>query len=261
MEVFDGILQVLTLNWDLVALFFLIAILYSSVGFGGGSSYLAVLSLFSLPFEQMRSIALICNIIVVCSGIFLYTKNNLYNWKKIIPLVLISVPAAYLGGKLKIEQTFFFITLGIALIIAALFMWRSKQVVDKSEKTFSSSEIKNAGTGGVIGFVSGLLGLGGGIFLAPFLHLSKWDTPKRIAAISSLFIFVNSIAGLIGQSQNEDFYLEPKLTITLALSVLIGGQIGSRLSLKFISPFQLKKGTAILIFVVGIRILWKYLFN
>jgi len=254
------LLETLLLNWEIIALFFLVAILYSSVGFGGGSSYLAVLALTSLAFIHIRAIALLCNIVVVSGGTYIYIKNKLFNWKKIVPLVLMSVPLAFIGGYLKISQTFFFILLGITLLIAAIFMWTSKYINKKGEASnFKNSVTKDVSFGGLIGFISGMVGIGGGIFLSPLLHLTKWDTPKRIAATSSFFILVNSIAGLSGQFLNPEFSIEPTITIILMFTVLIGGQIGSRLSVQFISPTNIKKGTALLIAFVGIRILWKYL--
>jgi len=248
-------------NWEIVLLFFIIAILYSSVGFGGGSSYLAILALTSLAFIHIRAIALLCNIVVVSGGTFIYIKNKLFNWKKIIPLVFMSVPLAFLGGYLEISQTFFFILLGLTLLIAAILMWTSKYISKKSkESNFKNSVTKDISYGGSIGFISGMVGIGGGIFLAPLLHLTKWDSPKRIAATSSFFILVNSIAGLTGQYLNPEFSIEPTITLILMVTVLIGGQIGSRLSVGFISPIKLKKATALLIAFVSLRILWKYLF-
>ncbi len=111
----------------------------------------------------------------------------------------------------------------------------------------------------MVGFVSGMVGIGGGIFLAPLLHLTNWDTPKRIAATASFFILVNSLAGLLGQLQNPEFYFEPNIAFLLMLTVFFGGQIGSRLSASKISPFVIKRTTAVLIAFVGIRILYKYL--
>ena len=254
------LLGTLLSNWEVILLFFLVAILYSSVGFGGGSSYLAVLALTSLAFIHIRAIALLCNIVVVSGGTFIYMKNNLFNWKKIIPLVLISVPLAFLGGYLKINQTFFFILLGLTLLLAAILMWTSKYISKKgNESNFKNSITKDVSYGGFIGFISGMVGIGGGVFLAPLLHLTKWDTPKRIAATSSFFILVNSIAGLGGQYLNPEFSIEPTITIILMFTVFIGGQIGSRLSANFISPLNIKKGTALLIAFIGIKILWKYL--
>jgi uncharacterized membrane protein YfcA len=261
MQIFHDILNVVILNWEIILFFFLIAVLYSSVGFGGGSSYLAILTLTSLAFTQIRAVALLCNIVVVSGGTFLYIKNKLFNWKKIFPLVLMSIPMAFIGGSLKISHTFFFILLGITLLVAAIFLWTSKYISKKREQSnIQKSVIKNISYGGGIGFISGMVGIGGGIFLAPLLHLTKWDTPKKIAATSSFFILVNSIAGLMGQFLNPDFSIEPTITIILMITVLIGGQLGSRISIKVISPNNLKKGTALLIAFVAIRILLKYLF-
>ncbi len=254
------LLEILTENWEIITLFFLIAILYSSVGFGGGSSYLAVLALTSLAFTHFRAIALLCNIVVVSGGTYIFVKNKLFNWKKIVPLVFLSVPMAFLGGYLKISQTFFFVLLGITLLVAAILMWTSKYISKKSEDlNLKNSTIKDASYGGGIGFISGMVGIGGGIFLAPLLHLTKWDTPKKIAATSSFFILVNSIAGLGGQYLNPNFSIEPTITILLMITVLIGGQIGSRLSVNLISPIKLKKATSLLIAFVALRILWKHL--
>jgi len=257
----SNLLQLIFNNWLIISLFLIIAVLYSSVGFGGGSSYLAVLALTTLAFTQIRATALLCNIVVVSSGTYMYVKNGYFNYKKILPLVLLSIPMAFLGGYLQISLRFFYILLGITLTIAAITMWLSKYI-DKTEKDTikKNNLIKDASFGGFIGFISGLVGIGGGIFLAPLLHLTKWDTPKRIAATSSFFILVNSIAGLVGQVQNPDFKIEPKLTLILLLTVLIGGQIGIRLSIKFINPNNLKRVTAVLIAFVGIKLLIKYLF-
>lgn len=247
-------------NWEIITFFFIIAILYSSVGFGGGSSYLAVLALTSLAFVQIRAISLICNIVVVSSGSLIYFRNGFFNFKKIFPLVITSIPMAFFGGYLKISQTFFFILLAFTLLIAALLMWTANYVNNKSDDLrFKNSLIKDSSYGGFIGFISGMVGIGGGIFLAPLLHLTKWDTPKRIAATTSFFILVNSIAGLIGQYLNPNFSIEPSITLILMTTVFIGGQIGSRISVKLISPLKLKRATAVLIAFVSLRILWKFL--
>ncbi|REH52468.1 hypothetical protein C7448_103203 [Tenacibaculum gallaicum] len=253
-------LDVLSANWYIILLFFIVAILYSSVGFGGGSSYLAVLALTGLLFTQIRATALLCNVMVVTGNVLLYIQQKQYDWKKVIPLTLFSIPMAFLGGFLRISQTFFFILLGFTLLFAAITMWVSNKAVTNNNKTSDLSLTKNAGYGGVIGFVSGMVGIGGGIFLAPLLHLTNWDTPKKIAATASFFILVNSISGLIGQYTNPEFSIDWGLTSILLVTVFIGGQIGSRMSNQFFTPAQLKKATAILIAFVSIRILIKYLF-
>ncbi|PQJ78052.1 sulfite exporter TauE/SafE family protein [Polaribacter porphyrae] len=240
--------------------FFIVSILYSSVGFGGGSSYLAILALTGIVFTQIRATALLCNIVVVSGNVLLYQQQKKLDWKKIIPLVLLSVPFAFLGGYLKISQQFFFVLLGVTLLFAAITMWLSKKIINTNKKMNAKSTFKNSSLGGAIGFISGVVGIGGGIFLAPLLHLTNWDTPKKIAATASVFIFVNSIAGLFGQYSNPDFMIDWNLTSIVLITVFIGGQIGSRISTKRFTPIQLKKATAILIAFVSIRILIKYLF-
>jgi len=223
----------LNVSIEILLLFFIIAILYGSVGFGGGSSYLAILSLFGVDYLLLRSTALICNIVVVSGSSLLYLQKGFFKWKKIIPAVLLSIPMAYIGGRIQIEEKPFFIILGIALIIAAMFMLLQKQLY-QSNTTF--------------------------IFLAPVLYLMKWDKPKVIAATAAFFILVNSVAGLAGQIANPNFYLDYGFVIPLALAVLLGGQIGVRLGAGPFKPKLIKILTAVLIAFVGIRILVKYSF-
>lgn len=139
-------------------------------------------------------------------------------------------------------------------------MWISKRIISSDEKKRYPKRITSASFGGIIGFISGMVGIGGGIFLAPILHLTNWDAPKKIAATASLFILVNSLSGFLGQYFNPNFDIDWSLTSILLVTVFIGGQIGSRISTNYFSPIQLKKATAILIAFVSIRILWKYLF-
>jgi uncharacterized membrane protein YfcA len=255
------ILETLAQNYHLITLFLAVAILYAAVGFGGGSSYLAILALTSIIFTQIRATALLCNIVVVSGNVFLFYQHKKIDFKKVAPLVLLSVPFAYLGGFLEISQHFFFILLGVTLLFAAITMWISKRIISLDKTKTSENSVRNITYGGIIGFISGMVGIGGGIFLAPLLHLTNWDTPKKIAATASLFILVNSIAGLLGQYSNPDFLIDWNLTSILMISVFIGGQIGVRMGTKLFTPIQLKKATALLIAVVGIRILYTYLFT
>ncbi|NVJ88584.1 MAG: sulfite exporter TauE/SafE family protein [Flavobacteriaceae bacterium] len=238
--------------------FFCVAVLYASVGFGGGSSYLAILALTGLAFTQIRATALLCNVVVVISNVYVFHKQKNIDWKKIIPLILFSIPLSYVGGFLKITQQFFFILLGITLLFAAVTMWLSNKI-KSDEESATVNYSKNSAIGGFVGFISGMVGIGGGIFLAPYLHLSKWDTPKKIAATSSVFILVNSIAGLFGQVNNPSFEIDWNLTGLLLVTVFVGGLIGNTLSKNYFTPLQIKKATALLIAFVSLRILWKYL--
>src|SRR5947209_12525028 len=183
------------MHWEILIFFLVISFVYASVGFGGGSSYLAILALYHLPFKEMRLIALVCNIIVVTGGTYVFIKNRQVNWKKIIPLVVISVPAAFLGATIKLKEDHFFIILGISLIIAGVLLWIRTRASDSFINTGNTNYARDSILGGTIGFISGMVGIGGGIFLSPVLLLLGWDTPKKIAATASIFILVNSIAG------------------------------------------------------------------
>lgn len=246
-------------HWEIILFFLMIAFVYSSVGFGGGSSYLAVLAMYGLPYQEIRLIALICNVIVVTGGVYIYIKNKQTDWRKILPITLVSVPMAYLGAILKISQETFFLILGITLIIAAILLWIKTDAKNNAEISQDSqaSVIRNGFLGGGIGFLSGLVGIGGGIFLSPLLNLLKWDTPRKIAATSSFFILVNSISGIFGQLTKLSVDMDFFRILSLCLAVFIGGQIGSRMSLKW-NPLVIKRVTAVLVLVAGINVLIKY---
>ena len=249
--------EILFSNWHIVLSFFTIAILYASVGFGGGSSYIAILAITSLSYTEIRATALICNIVVVFNSFILFYKNGFYNFKKTLPLVFTSIPLAFIGGYVRIEEKIFFILLGTALLIAGGLMLIKNKTIDREE--INKNRTNNLFYGGFIGFISGMVGIGGGVFLAPLLHLTKWDTSKRIAATTTLFILVNSISGLGGQITNPEFHINPTLTFILATSAILGGQIGSRIGIHIIKQNTLKKGTAVLIIFIATKILWEHL--
>jgi hypothetical protein len=238
--------------------FFLIAFLYASVGFGGGSSYLALLSqpMFSLLPEVIRPTALLCNIIVVTGGVIIFYRQGKIQWKEVWPFLVSSVPMAYLGGVWKLEQQHFFIVLGITLILAAFFLWMQPPR-EPNRKFYSTST--NMVLGGGIGFLSGLVSIGGGIFLSPLLHFMNWSEAKKISALASLFILVNSISGLAGQFLRGVPEIEPGFLLPLLLAVFLGGQLGSRLGAHRFKPLYIKRITALLILVAGINILADHL--
>lgn len=241
----------------LIPIFFLIALFYSSAGFGGGSSYLAVLALFTIDFVDIRFIALLCNITVVSGSVFLFYKSGYVKLKRILPLILLSIPLAYLGGRFRLDENIFFIILGFSLLFASVLLL----VQPVGENTKKLPTYSNGIIGGGIGFLSGLVGIGGGIFLSPVLHLTKWAEPKVIAATTALFILVNSIAGLIGQLSANVMNVKITTLVALMISVFLGGQIGGRVTINKLAPKTIKKITGILIFLVSLRILYKYLLN
>ncbi len=240
----------------LIGAFLFIAIAYSSVGFGGGSSYLALLAVLSFQFEIIRPTALLCNIVVVTGGTYLFYKEGYIQLKKALPFVLVSIPMSFLGGYFPIKEKYFFIILGISLIVAALLLWFQQSIQNRS-KAINSSGLINMGIGGSVGFLSGLVSIGGGIFLSPILHLLKWDEVKKISAIASLFILVNSISGLAGQLTRSPT-IDWNFTWPLLLAVFVGGQIGSRLGVQIFNPTTIKRITAILIFLAGGNIVYQH---
>ncbi len=159
---------------ELIILFFIIAAVYASAGFGGGSSYLAIMSLYGLQQNVMRPTSLICNIVVVIGGIYILWKGNFLNLKKIIPLSIASIPLAFIGGRIPLKDSTFFILLGISLVIAALLMFFQRYfTVTNSQEPSTKYQIqKGTILGGSIGFLSGMVGIGGGIFLSPLPILS-----------------------------------------------------------------------------------------
>ncbi|HEU5292308.1 MAG TPA: sulfite exporter TauE/SafE family protein [Cyclobacteriaceae bacterium] len=234
--------------------FFIIALIYSSVGFGGGSSYLAILALLAVDFLLMRSTALLCNIVVVVGGVYIFYKEGKLDIKKTWPLVVSSVPLAYLGGLWPIRQETFFILLGITLVIVSVLLWfQPEKNASFSNKTYDTIAFKVC-VGGALGFISGLVGIGGGIFLSPILHFIRWDEAKKISAAASFFILVNSIGGLTGQLQQRAS-LDWHFIWPLLAAVFVGGQVGSRLGAQKFNPLYVKRITAILILVAGSKIL------
>lgn len=244
-------------HWDLLLAFFVIAMLYASVGFGGGSSYLAILALFEINFSFLKAAALICNITVVSNGTFQFYRKKLLDFKKMLPLVLSSVPMAFLGGKMLLKEQTFFIILGITLALAAILLWFQPQ--QKAKSTFQNKIWLNVFIGASIGFLSGLVGIGGGIFLSPLLFFINWDEPKKIAATASFFILVNSISGLIGQFSGPKIDIDWVFIGYLVVSVAAGGAIGTYMLTRKFSSKMVQKATAVLIAYVSYTILKKYI--
>jgi hypothetical protein len=244
-------------HWELIFFFFVIAFIYASVGFGGGSGYLAILAMYALPFTEIRLTALICNIIVVAGGTLIYMRSRLVDWKKVIPLILISAPMTLMGGRMKISQDTFFIVLGCSLLLASILLWIKTEATDVAVNG-KYGYVKDGAMGGTIGFLSGMVGIGGGIFLSPILNLMKWDTSKKIAATASVFILVNSVAGIAGQLPFATT-IDYKRILILCAAVLVGGQIGSRISIIMFNLLTIRRLTALLVFVAGIEVLYKHL--
>ena len=241
-------------------LFFVTAILYSSVGFGGGSTYLALLLIWDVPYYIFPVIALFCNVIVVSGNSINYVRAGNLNRRLIIPYLIGSVPFAFLGGSINIDKYIFEILLFFVLSVAGILLlinsnsFKSENIKIKEINNFTSILI-----GSILGFVSGIVGIGGGIFLSPILFLMKAGYPRQIATTASLFILINSISGILGQLTKDNVVNEVLNYWPLFVVVLLGGQLGNFLNLRFLSNKILALMTSLLVIFVAIRLGFKLL--
>ena len=238
----------------LSTLFFVTAILYSSVGFGGGSTYLALLLIWEVPYYIFPMIALFCNILVVSGNSINYIKAGNFSLKLLTPFLVGSIPFAFIGGSISVEKELFELILFFVLMIAGLLLlfqnilFNQKSNEYKKLPTYISFVI-----GSLLGLISGIVGIGGGIFLSPILFLLKMADPKKITTTASLFILTNSLSGVIGQLTKGNIIDKLIEYWPLFLIVLIGGQIGNFLNLKIFSNRTLVVITALLVLFVAAR--------
>jgi len=235
--------------------FLVTAILYSSVGFGGGSTYLALLLIWGIPYSIFPVIALSCNITVVSGNCFNYIRAGNLNLKLLLPYLIGSVPLAYIGGSLPIEKKFFEILLFLVLVTAGTLLLFNFKSYDNGQEGYKKiSTIISVMIGGILGFFSGVVGIGGGIFLSPVLFLLRAGKPKHIVTTASLFILINSISGIIGQLSKNTVFEEISNYWYLLVAVLIGGQIGNFFNLKIFPTRVLVLLTSFLVLFIAIRI-------
>jgi uncharacterized protein len=239
----------------LAILFALTAALYASVGFGGGSTYNALLALWGVAYRLLPAIALVCNIIVVTGGTLRFAAAGAVPWRRALPLALVAAPFAWAGGLTPVSERVFLGTLGASLSVAGLLLL--VQPADGARPARRGGW-REPVTGAGIGYLSGLVGIGGGIFLSPVLHLTRWAGAREISATASLFILVNSVAGLAGQLTK----LGPRAGEVaafwpLALAVLVGGQLGSWAGLRLLPEPLVRRMTGALILYVAARLLWQ----
>lgn len=248
----------------LYLLFSLTALIFSSVGFGGGSTYTALLVFFGTDYTIIPLISLVCNIIVVSGGVFHFVKSNNLDLKQAFFLVIPSVPLAFVGGYLSIDEDIFLLTLSVSLFLSgiALVLHREKIIRD-SFYFVKYRKLSLFFVSGILGFLAGVTGIGGGIFLAPVLHFIRWDNSRKIAAVSSFFILFNSFFGLFGQflkHYKSDITLTLEPYIPLPVFVFFSGQLGSILCSRTIKPSLIKRITGGVILLVSIRLLFSHAF-
>ena len=239
-------------------LFFITAIIYSSIGFGGGSTYLALLLIWGVPYTIFPIIALTCNIIVVSGNCFNYIRAGNLNFKLLMPYLIGSIPLAFIGGSLPVDKKIFEILLFFVLSMAGyLLLFNFKSYDDKKKSYKSIPFFISVIIGSVLGFISGIVGIGGGIFLSPILFLLKVAKPKHIVTSASLFILINSVFGIIGQLTKNLNFSDMYGYFYLLIAVLIGGQIGNYLNLKILPARVLALITSALVLFVAIRMGFK----
>ena len=236
-------------------LFFVTALIYSSVGFGGGSTYLAILLIWGVPYTIFPVIALVCNIIVVSGNSINFLRSKNINFNLLFPYLIGSNPFAFIGGSITIEKSLFEILLFCVLLVAGIFLLiESKSFSEEKIKIKQIPKLISISIGSIIGFMSGIVGIGGGIFLSPLIFLMRAGSPRHITSSASLFILINSIFGIAGQLTKDQILDQVIIYWPLFLSVLVGGQIGSVLNIKFLPNKILALLTSFLVIFVAIRI-------
>ncbi len=238
----------------LILLFFaigVIAFLYSSVGHAGASGYIATMTLFGLAPMVIRPTALVLNILVASIGTFLFWRAGHFSWKLFWPFALLSVPAAYVGGYLQPSASILRILIGIVLLFSA-----ARLVIRRNDppETFPPSRPVAVSAGAGLGLLAGLTGTGGGIFLTPLLLFCRWAHIRQAAAVSALFIWVNSIAGLIGYFTK--IHSIPSLSLTLAAAAIIGGIIGSHFGSRRFAVRVISLCLATVLLIAGIKLIF-----
>ena len=238
----------------LSTLFFVTAILYSSVGFGGGSTYLALLLIWEVPYYIFPVIALLCNILVVSGNSINYVKAGNFSLKLLFPFLIGSIPFSFIGGSISIEKELFEFILFFVLMIAGLLLLFQSKLFNQKNNDYKKLPIYICFTiGSILGLISGIVGIGGGIFLSPVLFILRAADPKKITTTASLFILTNSLAGIVGQLTKGSVFDKLIEYWPLFFIVLIGGQIGNFLNLKIFSNRILAIITALLVLFVAIR--------
>jgi len=239
--------------------FVAVAFLYASVGFGGGSTYTAILIEAGLHWELVPLVSLFCNVVVVSGGVYHYAKAGHLKLRFAAPLVATSIPAAFFGGYVRLDEPRFLQILGIALFAAGLLLLLDRQWREERALAGPAGTAISLTLGLILGALAGITGIGGGIYLAPVLHLSRLAAARTIAATCSLFILVNSLAGMAGQLAKLGHRAGELLDVSLLalpLAVLVGGQLGSRVGARRLNSAVIRRFTGLVILLVSVRLLW-----
>ena len=234
----------------------IIAAMYASVGHGGASGYLAVLSLTAYAANDpvwLKQHAWSLNLLVASTAFYAYRKSGFFDIKLALPFILSSIPAALIGGYLEVDNTVYDVLLSLTLVFAAWKLYSSKKTHTKSENHKIPPLSIAMSVGFVIGFFSGIIGVGGGIFLSPIILLFGWSDAKTTAGIAAVFIWVNSFSGLVGSTISGQLVLDVSTLIPFSVAVLIGGYIGSRFGSEKLSQNSIRNMLVAVMLIAAIR--------
>lgn len=237
----------------LAILIFAIALLYSTVGHAGASGYIAAMALFGMAPVIMKPTALTLNIIVALIGTIRFYRAGFFSWRTFWPFALASIPAAYLGGSLTLPVSIYKTIVGIVLIYSAIRLFWSADSADNKKTSVVPIWLALI-VGAAIGLLSGLTGVGGGIFLSPVLLLMHWARTKETSGVSAAFILVNSIAGLLGQARLLT-YLPADNLIYWAPAALVGGWIGTELGTRLLPITGIRKLLSVVLVLAGLKLM------
>ncbi|MFW5431995.1 MAG: sulfite exporter TauE/SafE family protein [Methylophilaceae bacterium] len=236
----------------IVPLIFLAALLYSSVGHGGASGYLAVMALMSVAPESMRPAALTLNVLVSSIALYKFYKVKAFSWPLLLPIIAASIPFAFIGGLIDLPTYIYKPIIGIVLIVAAWQIFDHARYVPSSVKQ-SPPKFLLFGMGAGLGLLSGLTGVGGGIFLSPILILMNWAETKMISGIAAAFILVNSIAGLAGVLTKSAVF--PSGLVLWCVAAVVGGLIGAEYGSRRLANPTIRQLLALVLAIAGAKML------
>lgn len=232
------------------AAIFLIALLYSSVGHAGASGYIAVMTLFGLAPEVIKPTALMLNILVAGIALWQFHRAGFFSRHLFLVFAVSSVPFAYLGGYIHVSSVVFRVLVGLVLLYSAVyFLFKQPDYEPKPPLNQVAIPI-----GAGLGFLSGLVGVGGGIFLTPLLILARWAPVKKAAAVSAAFILVNSVSGLLGSVTHSRQW--PSCALPMSIAAVLGGTLGAHLGSRYLSVALTKQLLAVVLIIAGIKLLF-----
>ncbi|HEY2804285.1 MAG TPA: sulfite exporter TauE/SafE family protein [Gemmatimonadales bacterium] len=238
----------------LAVLILIVAGLYSTVGHAGGSGYLGAMALLGFAPAVMRPTALLLNLLVASIGSYKWYKAGHFRWSLFWPFALASIPAAYIGGALKLSTTTYRIAVGVVLVYSAVQLFFTARAIAETHRSRPSIPVSLA-IGAILGLISGLVGVGGGIFLSPVLLFFGWANPRETAATSSMFILVNSASGLLGGIAGI-----PNVPLAgfaaWAVAAGIGGWIGSSYGSRVFPTTTLRRFLAVVLVIAGVKLIW-----